>query len=130
MVEVRGEGDQESVFIVERTKESSEESGKQTIPEANIQTGIQMVQKEEGNTEIMLGNVGFLYERLISNLNFLKNQLVAKEAFFRDEIMFLRKQLREALAKKVDTSAYLSSGTVAANADESPVKEDPTNPKP
>ena len=44
-----------------------------------------MAQKEDGNTEIMLGNVGILYERLISNLksqrNFLKNQLLAKDTF-------------------------------------------------
>ena len=30
VVEARGEGDQESVFIVERTEESSEESGEKT----------------------------------------------------------------------------------------------------
>ena len=35
-MEVRGEGDQESVLIVEQTEESSEESGEQT----NIHTGI------------------------------------------------------------------------------------------
>ena len=109
IVEVRGEGDQESVFIVERTEESSEESGEKTISETNMQTEIQMAQKEDGNTEIRLGNVGILYERLISNLkseiNFLKNQLLAKDTFFQDEITFLRRQLREALAKKVDTPA-------------------------
>ena len=49
IVEVRGKGDQESVFIGERTEESSEESGKKTISETNIQTKIQMTQKEEGN---------------------------------------------------------------------------------
>ena len=36
-----------------------------------------MAQKEDGNTEIRLGNVGTFYERLISNLiseiNFLTN---------------------------------------------------------
>ena len=103
-MEVRGEGDQESVFIVERTEESSEESGEKTISETNMQTEIQMAQKEDGNTEIRLGNVGILYERLISNLkseiNFLKNQLLAKDTFFQDEITFLRRQLSEALAKK------------------------------
>ena len=76
VVEVRGEGDQESVFIVERTEESSEESGEKTISETNIQTEIQMAQKEDGNTKIRIGNVGILYERLTSNLkseiNFLK----------------------------------------------------------
>ena len=55
IVEVRGEGDQESVFIVERTVESSEESGEKTISETNMQTEIQMAQKEDGNTEIRLG---------------------------------------------------------------------------
>ena len=104
IVEVRGEGDQESVFIVERTEESSEESGEKTISETNMQTEIQMAQKEDGNTEIRLGNVGILYERLISNLkseiNFLKNQLLAKDTFFQDEVTFLRRQLSEALAKK------------------------------
>ena len=109
IVEVRGKGDQESVFIVERTEESSEESGEKTISETNMQTEIQMAQKEDENTEIKLGNVGILYERLISNLkseiNFLKNQLLAKDTFFQDEITFLRRQLREALAKKVDTPA-------------------------
>ena len=76
-MEVRGEGKQESVFIVEQTEESSEESSKQTASETNVQTEIQISQKEDGNTEIMLGNVGILYKRLMSNLkseiNFLKN---------------------------------------------------------
>ena len=107
IVEGRGEGEQESVFIVERTEKSSEESGELTIPETNIQTDIQMVQKE-GNTEIMQRNVGILYECLISNLkseiNFLKNHLLAKDAFFRYEITFLRRQLSEVLAKNVDSS--------------------------
>ena len=40
MVEVRGEGDQESLFIVERTEESSEESGDKTISKTNMQTEI------------------------------------------------------------------------------------------
>ena len=99
-----------------------------------MQTEIQMAQKEEGNTEIRLGNVGILYERLISNLkseiNFLKNQLLAKDTFFQDEITFLRRQLSEALAKKVDTSAYLSTSTIAVNADEPPVNGDLVNSKP
>ena len=42
-MKVRDEGDQESVFIVERTEESSEESGEKTISETNMQTEIQMV---------------------------------------------------------------------------------------
>ena len=83
----------------------------------------------------MLGNVGILYERLISNLkseiNFLKNQLFAKGTFFRDEITFLRRQLSETLAKKVDTSTYLSSSIVAVNADQQPpANEDLANSKP
>ena len=45
-MEVRGEGDQESVFIVERTEESSEELGEKIISETNIQTEIQMAQKK------------------------------------------------------------------------------------
>ena len=133
IVEIRGEGDQESVFIVEWTEVSSEESGEKTISETNMQMEIQMAQKEEGNTEIRLGNVGILYERLISNLkseiNFLKNQLLAKDTFFQDEITFLRRQLSEALAKTVDTSAYLSTCTIAVNADESPVNGDLVNLK-
>ena len=67
-MEVRGEGDQESVFIVERTEESSEEPDEKTISETNILTEIQIAQKEDGNTEIRIGNVGILYERLTSNL--------------------------------------------------------------
>ena len=63
-----------------------------------------MAQKEDGNTEIRLGNVGILYERLISNLksemNFLKSQLLAKDTFSQNEIKFLCRQLSEALAKK------------------------------
>ena len=90
-----------------------EELSEQTIPETNIQTEIQMAQKEYGNTDIMLKNVGIIYERLISNLKseikFLKNQLLAKDTFLRDEITFLRRQLSEALTKKGDTSTYLSS---------------------
>ena len=93
IVEVRGEGDQEAVFIVERTEESSEESDEKTILEKNMQAEVQMAQKEEGSTEIMLGNVGILYERLTSNLkseiNILKNQLLVKDTFFQDEIAFL-----------------------------------------
>ena len=52
ILEVRGAVEQELAFIVERTEESSEESGEQTIPETSIQTEIQMVQKEEGNSEL------------------------------------------------------------------------------
>ena len=93
-----------------------------------------MAQKEDGNTEIRLGNVGTFYERLISNLiseiNFLTNQLLAKDTSFQDEITFLRRQLREALAKKVDTSAYLSSSTAAVTADEPSVNGDLVNSKP
>ena len=93
-----------------------------------------MAQKEDGNTEIRLGNVAILYERLISNLkskiNFLKNQLLAKDTFFQDEITFLRRQISEALAKKVDTPAHLSTGTVAVNADKPPVNGDLVNVKP
>ena len=129
IVEVRREGDQESVFIVERTEETSQESGEKTISETNTDGT-----KEDGNTEIRLGNVGILYERLISNLkseiNFLKNQLLAKDTFFQDEITYLRRKLSEALAKKVDTSAYLSTSTIAVNADEPPVTGDLVNSKP
>ena len=88
IVEVRGEGDQESLFIVARIEQSSEESGEKTISETNMQAEIQMAQKEDGNTETRLGNVGILYERLIlilkSKINFLKNQLLAKDTFFAD----------------------------------------------
>ena len=115
-------------------QESLEESGEKTISETNIQAEIQMAQKEDGNMEIRLGNVGILYERLISNLkserNFFKNQLLTKDTFFQDEITFLRRQLSEALAKKVDTSAYLSTSTIAVNADEPPVNGDLVNSKP
>ena len=62
IVEIRDEGDQESVFIVERTEESSKKSGEKTISETNIQAEIQMARKKDGNTEIRLGNVGILYE--------------------------------------------------------------------
>ena len=133
IVEVRGEGDQEAVFIVERTEESSEESDEKTILEKNMQADVQMAQKEEGSTEIMLGNVGILYERLTSNLksekNILKNQLLVKDTFFQDEIAFLCRQLSEDLAKKVDTSAYLSTSTVVVNADKPPVNGDLVNSK-
>ena len=102
--------------------------------ETNIQTEIEKIQKEAGNAKIMLVNVGIFYGCLISNLkseiNVLKNQLLAKDTFFRHEITFLRRQLSEALAIKVDTSSYLSSSTVAVNADESHVNEDLANPKP
>ena len=54
-------------------QESSEESGEKTISETNIQAEIQMAQKEDGNMEIRLGNVGILYERLISNLKSERN---------------------------------------------------------
>ena len=129
IVEVRREGDQESVLIVERTEETSQESGEKTISETNTDGT-----KEDGNTEIRLGNVGILYERLISNLksetNCLKNQLFAKDTFFQDEITYLRRKLSEALAKKVDTSAYFSTSTIAVNADEPPVTGDLVNSKP
>ena len=67
-MEIKGKGNQDSLYIRELTKESLEESCEHTIPEINIQTEIEMVQKEEANTENMFGNVGILYERLISNL--------------------------------------------------------------
>ena len=77
IVEVRVKGEQELVFTVEGTEGTLEKLGEQTIPETNIKTEIQMAQKEDGNTKIMLGNVGILYECLMSNLkseiNFLKN---------------------------------------------------------
>ena len=111
-----------------------EESGEKTISETNIQAEIQVAQKEDGNMEIRLGNVGIVYERLISNLkserNFFKNQLLAKDTFFQDEITFLCRQLSEALVKKVDTSAYLSTSTIIVNADEPPVNRDMVNSKP
>ena len=43
IVEIRSEGEQESLFIVERTEKSSEESGEQAIPETYIST--------DGNTD-------------------------------------------------------------------------------
>ena len=67
---------------------------------------------------------------LKSELNFLKNQLLAKDTFFQDEITFLRRQQSEALAKKVDTPAYLSTSTAAVNADEPPVNGGLVNSKP
>ena len=67
---------------------------------------------------------------LKSEINFLKNQLLAKDTFFQDKITFLRRQLSEVLAKKVDTSAYLSTSTIAVNADEPPVNGDLVNSKP
>ena len=98
-----------------------------------MQTEKQMAQKEDGNTEIRLGNVGILYECLISDLksgtNFL-NQLLAKGTFFQDEITFLRRQLSEALAKKIDTSAYISTSTIVVNAGEPPANGDLVNSKP
>ena len=66
----------------------------------------------------------------ISEINFPKTQLLAKDTFFQDEFTFLRRQLSEALAKKVDTSAYLSTSTIAVNADEPPVNGDLVNSKP
>ena len=85
---VEGEGDLESVFTVKRIEQSSEESGEKTISETNMQAEIQVAQKEDGNTEIRLRNVGIPYERLISilksEINFLKNQLLAKDTFFAD----------------------------------------------
>ena len=81
-----------SVFIIERIEESSEESGEKTISETNIQTKIQMAQKEDGNTEIRLGNVGILYERLISNLksemNFLKVSSLQRTLFPKTKLSF------------------------------------------
>ena len=44
-----GQGVLKSVFIVERTEESLEESGEKTISEINMQTEIQMAEKEDGN---------------------------------------------------------------------------------
>ena len=65
----------------------------------------------------------------ISEINFLKNQLLAKDTFFQDEFTFLPRQLSEALAKKVDTSASLSTSTIAVIADEPPVNGDVVNSK-
>ena len=71
-----------------------------------------------------------MISNLKSEINFLKNQLFAKDTFFRDKITFLRRQLSEALAKKVDTSAYLCSSAIAVNAAEPPVNEDLAKPRP
>ena len=49
--------------------------------------------------------------------------------FFQDKITFLRRQLSEALAKKVDTSADLSTSTIAVNADKPPVNGNLVNSK-
>ena len=123
IVEARGESEQESVYIVERRNKSSEKSREQTIPKTNMQAEeIQMAQKEDGNMEIILGNVRILYGSLILNLkseiNFLKNQLLGKDTFFQDENTFLRRQLSEVLAKKVilDVSADVTIGAVIIGA--------------
>ena len=131
IVEVRGEVDQESVFVVERTKGSSEELGEKTISETNILTEIQIAQKEDKNTEIRLGNP----LRTLDIEHKIRNKLFKKPApgkghFFLDEITFLRRQVSETLAKKVDTSAYLSSSTIPVNADERLVNGDLVNSKP
>ena len=86
------------VLIVEWTEGSSEESGGKTISEANVQAEIQMAQKEDVKTEIMIGNIGILYERLISNLkseiNFLKSSVLCKEHFFpRRNYVYLQKTM-------------------------------------
>ena len=122
IVEARGESEQESVYIVEWRNKSSEESREQTIPKTNMQAEIQMAQKEDGNMEIILGNVRILYGSLILNLkseiNFLKNQLLGKDTFFQDENTFLRRQLSEILAKKVilGISADVTIGAVIIGA--------------
>ena len=122
IVEARGESEQESVYIVEWRNKSSEESREQTIPKTNMQAEIQMAQKEDGNMEIILGNVRILYGSLILNLkseiNFLKNQLLGKDTFFQDENTFLRRQLSEVLAKKVilGISADVTIGAVIIGA--------------
>ena len=67
---------------------------------------------------------------LKSEVNFLKNQLLAKDFFFGDEVTFIRRQLSEALVKKVNTSADLSSSIAAVNVDEPPGNWDLTNAKP
>ena len=67
---------------------------------------------------------------LKSEVNFLKNQLLAKDFFFGDEVAFIRRQLSEALVKKVNTSADLSSSIAAVNVDEPPGNWDLTNAKP
>ena len=122
IVEARGESEQESVYIVEWRNKSSDESREQTIPKTNMQAEIQMAQKEDGNMEIILGNVRILYGSLILNLkseiNFLKNQLLGKDTFFQDENTFLRRQLSEVLAKKVilGVSADVTIGAVITGA--------------
>ena len=122
IVEARGESEQESVYIVERRNKSSEESREQTIPKTDMQAEIQMAQKEDGNMEIILGNVRILCGSLILNLkseiNFLKNQLLGKDTFFQDENTFLRRQLSEVLAKKVilGISADVTIGAVIIGA--------------
>ena len=122
IVEARGESEQEPVYIVEWRNKSSEESREQTIPKTNMQAEIQMAQKEDGNMEIILGNVRILYGSLILNLkseiNYLKNQLLGKDTFFQDENTFLRRQLSEVLAKKVilGISADVTIGAVTIGA--------------
>ena len=71
-----------------------------------------------------------MISNLKSEINFVKKQLLAKDTFFQDEIAFLRRQLSGALAKKVDTSAYLSTSNVAVNANKPPVNGDLVSSKP
>ena len=106
-MEVRGEGQQEN---------GQRKVWKNQVNRPYRDPEIQMVQKKGNKPK--------------TRINFLKNQFLARNTFFPDEIAFLCRKLREALAKKVDTSAYLSSNPVAVNADEPHANEDLAKLKP
>ena len=97
----------------------------------NISKGEEYVKKRNHLTEKFQNlTKGNTIQKITGNKSLFKPTVLNLTFFFQDEITFLRRQLSEALAENVDTSAYLSTNTIAVNADEPPINGDLVNSKP
>ena len=97
----------------------------------NISKGEEYVKKRNHLTEKFQNlTKGNKIQKITGNKSLFKPAVLNLTFFYQDEITFLHRKLSEALAEKVDTSAYLSTSTNAVNADEPPANGDLVNSKP
>ena len=101
------------------------------VSKPNISKGEEYVKKRNHLTEKFQNlTKGNTIQKITGNKSLFKPTVLNLTFFFQDEITFLRRQVSEALAENVDTSAYLSTNTIAVNADEPPINGDLVNSKP
>ena len=131
-IEIRGEGENESVFVIKRvelnqTKQCDNENTSQYIEDQGRRDSIESETFKIHDTHIkcktsLNGNgdndaIVMLYERLISNLkseiDHLKDQLSKKDEYFKDEIYFLRTQLK--MAKSNENCNYAPQANLVMN---------------